>query len=114
MVSDFERRCVFLIRARQVHLQITILEDGSPMPNQWNIVHSVALNEEAKLLCGADRENSRIQCFNSDTGEFLRQIHVEKKDKTCPIYAIEFAPQTNGVYQRERRSRTVQRTFCFV
>jgi hypothetical protein len=93
-----------LHQSEKSHLHFTILDDGSPMPNQWNIVHSVALNEEAKLLCGADRENSRIQCFNSDTGAFLRQIYVEKKDKTCPIYAIEFAPQTNGVYSRETMS----------
>ena len=92
---------------------MTIVGDDSPMANQWNIVHSVALNEEAKLLCGADRENSRIQCFNSETGEFLRQIHVEKKDKPCPIYAVEFAPQTNGVCIDERRYRTVQNKRLF-
>jgi hypothetical protein len=71
--------------------------DGFPPPNQWNIVHSIALNEEAQLICGADRENFRIQCFNSNTGEFLRQIRVEKKEKIGPIYAIEFAPNTNGL-----------------
>ncbi|CAF1639099.1 unnamed protein product, partial [Adineta ricciae] len=71
-------------------------DDGFPLPNQWNIVHSIALNEDAQLLCGADRENYRIQCFNSKTGEFQRQIRVEGKDNIGPIYAIEFAPNTNG------------------
>jgi hypothetical protein len=70
--------------------------DGYPLPNQWNIVHSIALNEDAQLLCGADRENYRIQCLNSNTGEFQRQIRVELKDNIGPIYAIEFAPNTNG------------------
>ncbi|CAF1152901.1 unnamed protein product [Rotaria sordida] len=70
--------------------------DGFPLANQWNIVHSIALNEDAQLLCGADRENYRIQCFNSNTGEFQRQIRVETKDNIGPIYAIEFAPNTNG------------------
>ncbi|CAF1507834.1 unnamed protein product [Rotaria sp. Silwood1] len=70
--------------------------DGFPMPNEWNIVHSIALNEDAQLLCGADRENFRIQCFNSNTGEFQRQIRVEKKEPIGAIYAIEFAPNTNG------------------
>ncbi|CAF3723594.1 unnamed protein product [Rotaria sp. Silwood1] len=70
--------------------------DGFPMPNEWNIVHSIALNEDAQLLCGADRENFRIQCFNSNTGEFQRQIRVEKKETIGAIYAIEFAPNTNG------------------
>lgn len=70
--------------------------DGFPLPNQWNIVHSIALNEDAQLLCAADRDNYRIQCFNSNTGEFQRQIRVEGKDNIGPIYAIEFAPDTNG------------------
>ncbi len=75
------------------------LDDGYPLPNQWNIVHSIALNEDAQLLCGADRENYRIQCFNSNTGEFQRQIRVEGKDNIGPIYAIEFAPNTNGLFE---------------
>lgn len=70
--------------------------DGYPLPNQWNIVHSIALNEDAQLVCGADRENYRIQCLNARTGEFQRQIRVEVKDNIGPIYAIEFAPNTNG------------------
>ncbi|CAF1185230.1 unnamed protein product [Didymodactylos carnosus] len=69
--------------------------DGFPLPNQWNIVHSLALNEEQKLLCGADRENYRIQCFDLQ-GQFQRQIRVEQKNNIGPIYAIEFAPATNG------------------
>ncbi|CAF0855130.1 unnamed protein product [Adineta ricciae] len=70
--------------------------DGFPVPNEWNIVHSIALNEDAQLICGADRENFRIQCFNSNTGEFIRQIRVEQKSTIGAIYAIEFAPNANG------------------
>ncbi|CAF4777868.1 unnamed protein product [Rotaria sp. Silwood1] len=70
--------------------------DSSPLPNEWNIVHSLALNEDAQLLCGVDRENFRIQCFNSNTGVFQRQIHIEEKENICAIYAIEFAPNTKG------------------
>ncbi|CAF4637467.1 unnamed protein product, partial [Rotaria magnacalcarata] len=70
--------------------------------NEWNIVHSIALNENAQLLCGADRENFRIQCFNLTTGEFLRQIRVEKKDKIGAIYAIEFVPKANGSISKMR------------
>jgi len=52
-----------------------------------------------QLLCGADRENYRMQCFNSNTGEFQRQIRVEVKDNIRPIYAMEFAPNTNGLFE---------------
>ena len=76
-----------------------LLADGFPLPNQWSIVHSIALNENAQLLCAADRENYRIQCFNSTSGEFLRQIRVEKKNTMGAIYAIEFAPSTNGSFR---------------
>ncbi|CAF4056558.1 unnamed protein product [Adineta steineri] len=69
--------------------------DGYPLPNEWNIVHSIALNEGAQLLCAADRENFRIQCFHPYSGQFLRQIHVEKKGTNGAIYAIEFASNTN-------------------
>ncbi|UJR29117.1 hypothetical protein I4U23_010331 [Adineta vaga] len=70
--------------------------DGFPVPNEWNIVHSIALNEDAQLVCGADRENFRIQCFNSNTGEFQRQIRVEPNSTIGAIYAIEFVPNANG------------------
>jgi hypothetical protein len=73
------------------------------MPNQWNIVHSIALNEDAQILCGADRESYRIQCFNPTTGEFQRQIRVEGKDNIGPIYAIDFDPNTNGALIERRR-----------
>lgn len=73
------------------------IDDGFPLPNQWNVVHSVALNEEAQMVCGADRENFRIQCFNLNTGEFIRQIRVEKDQSIGAIYAIEFAPNANGL-----------------
>ena len=67
------------------------------MANEWNIVHSIALNEEPFLLCAADRENLRIQCFHSETATFLRQIHVEPKGTNAAIYAIEFAPHVDGL-----------------
>lgn len=71
--------------------------DGFPLPNQWNIVHSIALNEQIELICGADQENFRIQCFNSSTGEFLREIHVEKKEVRGALFAIEFVQNDNGM-----------------
>jgi hypothetical protein len=81
------------------------LGDGFPLPNEWNIVHSVALNEDAELICGADRENFRIQCYNSKSGEFQRQIRVEKKGTIGAIYAIEFAPNANGLLDNQEENR---------
>ncbi len=92
---------VSLNNPKQKVFLIIFLDDGFPLINQWNIVHSIALNEDAPLLCGADRENYRIQCVNSNTGEFQRQIHVEAKDNIGPIYAIEFPPNTNGLSKKK-------------
>ncbi len=46
--------------------------------------------------------------MNSNTGEFQRQIRVELKDNIGPIYAIEFAPNTNGMFESKHRIDT----FC--
>lgn len=35
---------------------------------QFNIPHKIVYNEDAKLLCVADRENGRIQCFHFEPG----------------------------------------------
>ena len=86
-----------------------IVGDGFPPPNQWNIVHSIALNEEAQMICGADRENYRIQCFNSNNGEFLRQIRVEKDQSIGAIYAIEFAPNANGLSETNPKRKFSER-----
>merc|ERR1719391_1259083 len=39
-------------------------------PYSFNVPHGTALAEDRKELCVADRENGRVQCFNSDSGEF--------------------------------------------
>ena len=55
------------------------------------------------MVCGADRENYRIQCFDLKTGEFLRQIRVEKNQNIGAIYAIEFAPNANGLFETRKK-----------
>ncbi|XP_067425236.1 peptidyl-glycine alpha-amidating monooxygenase isoform X2 [Emydura macquarii macquarii] len=47
---------------------------GKAKPGQFHIPHSLTLVPEFGQLCVADRENGRIQCFRSETGEFTREI----------------------------------------
>ncbi|XP_075788183.1 peptidyl-glycine alpha-amidating monooxygenase isoform X2 [Pelodiscus sinensis] len=47
---------------------------GKAKPGQFQIPHSLTLIPEFGQLCVADRENGRIQCFRSETGEFTREI----------------------------------------
>ncbi|KAL4227515.1 hypothetical protein ACF0H5_012959 [Mactra antiquata] len=78
---------------------------GSPsfgmMPgnDQFQIPHSLALDEGRDLLCVADRENGRIQCFSAgingtNTGEFRHGFEPGRGT----IYAIEFDQSGDKLY----------------
>jgi hypothetical protein len=56
------------------------------MPSHFFIPHSLALHEQQNLLCVADRENLRIQCFDLN-GNNIVQINSE----FGPIYGVAFA-----------------------
>ena len=32
---------------------------------EWNVVHSIVLDEEEDMLCVADREGKKVECFNA-------------------------------------------------
>ncbi|ALC42145.1 Pal1 [Drosophila busckii] len=44
-------------------------------PNFFAIPHALTLVPELELLCAADRENGRVQCFHSINGTFHSQYH---------------------------------------
>lgn len=46
-----------------------------PPPNFFAIPHALAVVPEYDLLCVADRENGRIQCFHTTNGTFYSQYH---------------------------------------
>ncbi|XP_022106614.1 peptidyl-glycine alpha-amidating monooxygenase B-like [Acanthaster planci] len=60
------------------------------------IPHSLALAEKQQLLCVADRENGRILCFNSTTGEYDRQITSE--DFGGRVFAIAYNNEEDVLY----------------
>lgn len=39
--------------------------------------HALTLAEDRGLVCAADRENGRVQCFYSQNGTFVYQIDSE-------------------------------------
>ncbi|CAF0958876.1 unnamed protein product [Brachionus calyciflorus] len=63
------------------------------MPSHFFVPHSIALNEEQNLLCVADRENFRIQCFDLH-GNLIHQI---KSPEFGPIYSVAFAANNASV-----------------
>lgn len=62
-------------------------EDG-----EFWIPHSLALIEEMNLICVADRENERIQCFGAGLNEDGRSlptgIFITKAEDIGRVYAI--------------------------
>ena len=60
------------------------------LPNTFDIPHSLALDEKRRMLYVADRENGRIQCFDTD-GNFHKQISSKKFGGL--VFAINFNNQ---------------------
>ncbi|XP_047410835.1 peptidyl-glycine alpha-amidating monooxygenase isoform X4 [Sciurus carolinensis] len=63
---------------------------SSPKPGQFSVPHSLALVPHLGQLCVADRENGRIQCFKTDTKEFVREIKHASFGRN--VFAISYIP----------------------
>ena len=64
-------------------------DQRAPAPGVFDIPHSVTVAEEFNLVCVADRENGRIQCFDLE-GNFKHIIkHPEFGTR---LFAVEYCP----------------------
>ncbi|TRY67348.1 hypothetical protein TCAL_12467 [Tigriopus californicus] len=63
-------------------------------PYAFNIPHGLALASDKNLICVADRENGRIQCFNADSGNFVRSLQPPEMGST--VYSVDYAPVGGG------------------
>ena len=52
--------------------------------------HALALAEDKEMLCVADRENGRIQCFNCHNGSFIVQFHSSEMGSR--IFSVAYSP----------------------
>ncbi len=59
-------------------------------PFSFNIPHGLALAEDKGLICVADRENSRVQCFKTSDGTFVRSIKPGEMGRTYSIAYSKF------------------------
>eukprot|EP00794_Sanderia_malayensis_P009678 gene9678-10665_t len=66
----------------------------APKPGTFNIPHSLALDEKHGILYVADRENGRIQSFDTH-GRFKSQIR--HKDFGGRLFAVSFTPFNHGL-----------------
>ncbi|VDM43447.1 unnamed protein product [Toxocara canis] len=69
-----------------------------PEDGEFWIPHSLALIEDMNLICVADRENERIQCFSAGLAEGGRAIppgiFITKAENIGRVYAIREKPPT--------------------
>lgn len=69
---------------------------SNPAPGQFSVPHSLALVPHLDQLCVADRENGRIQCFNTDTKEFVREIKHASFGRN--VFAISYTPGASPLF----------------
>jgi len=65
---------------------------GSLVPGSFLIPHSLALDQANHTLFVADRENGRVQSFNSISGTFLDEIKLPAFGGV--VYAVAYGQNT--------------------
>ncbi|XP_016968321.1 peptidyl-alpha-hydroxyglycine alpha-amidating lyase 1 isoform X1 [Drosophila biarmipes] len=63
-------------------------------PNYFAIPHGLTLVPELQLLCAADRENGRVQCFFSTNGTFHSQYHNQLIGDR--LFSMAYTPAAGG------------------
>jgi hypothetical protein len=57
---------------------------------EFNVPHALALAEDKEMLCVADRENGRVQCFNCHNGSFIVQFRSQEMGSR--IFGVAYSP----------------------
>lgn len=61
-----------------------------PAPYQFQVPHALTLAEDRGLVCVADRENGRVQCFFSHNGTFVHEIASETFGTR--VFSVAYSP----------------------
>ena len=69
---------------------------GSLVPGSFLIPHGLALDQANHTLYVADRENGRVQSFNSISGTFLDEIKLPAFGGV--VYAVAYYQNTRELY----------------
>jgi len=60
-----------------------------PADYEFSVVHSIKYIPQDGTVCAADRENGRVQCFNSNSGKLTR-IYKDHEKIGSNIYALDY------------------------
>ena len=69
---------------------------GSLAPGSFLVPHSLALDQANHTLYVADRENGRVQSFNSISGTFLDEIKFTAFGGV--VYAVAYSQNTRELF----------------
>ncbi|XP_072167186.1 uncharacterized protein [Diadema setosum] len=94
-VLKFTHNGTFLMEITAGKIPGELVPPWSPM-RSFQIPHSLAIIESRDIICVADRENARIQCFNLTTGSLERQIASPAFGNE--IYAIAYNDDEDVLY----------------
>ena len=86
-----------------------------PGPGTFNIPHSLALDDSHHRLYVADRENGRVQTFDTRTGTFQKEISLPEFEGR--VFAVDFSKRHGRfifaeltetfVFRRKRSSSSI-------
>jgi hypothetical protein len=68
-----------------------------PPPYAFAVPHALALAEEKNIICVADRENGRIQCFHINNGTYIGQIAL--RDFGRRLFSIAYTPVQGRLFK---------------
>jgi peptidylamidoglycolate lyase len=57
---------------------------------EFYVPHALALAEDKEMLCVADRENGRVQCFSCHNGSFI--VQFRSRDMGSRIFSVAYSP----------------------
>ncbi|XP_050519913.1 peptidyl-alpha-hydroxyglycine alpha-amidating lyase 1-like isoform X2 [Daktulosphaira vitifoliae] len=64
-------------------------------PYQLWIPHALTLAEDKGLICVADRENSRVSCFNIENGTYVFEIISPLFQR---VFSVAYSPMAGGLF----------------
>lgn len=64
--------------------------------NYFAIPHALTLVKDRNVICAADRENGRIQCFTAMNGTFVGQYHNQVIGDR--LFSMAYSPANNGQF----------------
>ncbi|RXG68440.1 Peptidyl-glycine alpha-amidating monooxygenase [Armadillidium vulgare] len=74
----------------------------APKEGTFNVPHALALTGDDEEVCVADRENGRVQCFNTGTGNFVKLFKISEWGER--LFSVAISPKLDKVVKNTSAS----------